>query len=270
MVPDISNPFYSKVLQSIEETAQREGYAVLLGDTQHDPKREELYTLMLRRREAEGLIVLGHGLPNAAVAAAREMSNNAPIVSGCEFNRAGGIPSVHIDNQAAAHDAMDHLYALGHRRIGIITGPVESGLGRDRVEGATLRAKAAGAEREMVIAKGDFTIESGEAAADRLLSRRDRPTALFCFNDQMAIGAMNVARRRDLRIPADLSVIGFDDILVARYTVPPLTTVAQPVREMGQETVRLLIGLIKGQSAPVSVILPHKLIVRESTAPPKK
>ena len=80
---------------------------------------------------------------------------------------------------------------------------------------------------------GDFTIESGEEAADKLLARRDPPTAVFCFNDQMAIGVMNVARRRSLRLPEDLSVIGFDDISFARYTVPPLTTVAQPVREMG-------------------------------------
>ena len=109
IVPDISNPFYSKVLQSIEEAAQREGYAVLLGDTQHDPKREERYTLMLRRREAEGLIVLGHGMPEAAVAVSEEMTQKAPIVSGCEFNPRVGIPSVHIDNQIAAQDAMQHL-----------------------------------------------------------------------------------------------------------------------------------------------------------------
>ena len=277
MVPDIANPFYSEVLQSIEEMAHRQGYAVLLGDTQHVPKREDRYTLMLRRREAEGLIVLGHGLPNAAVTAYHEMSANAlktstsvPIVSGCEFDRGAGIPNVHIDNQVAARDAMDHLYALGHRRIGIITGPTESGLGRDRVLGATVRAREAGAERDLVVMKGDFTIESGAAAAERLLGRRDRSTAIFCFNDLMAIGAMNVARQRGLRIPGDLSVVGFDDILFARYTVPPLTTIAQPVREMGQETVRLLLGIIKGQLAPLSVILPHRLVVRESTAPPSK
>jgi LacI family repressor for deo operon, udp, cdd, tsx, nupC, and nupG len=118
------------------EAAQLEGYAVLLGDTQHDPKREERYTLMLQRREAEGLIVLGHGLPEAAVAVSKAMSNEAPIVSGCEFNPRVGIPSVHIDNQSAARDAMEHLYSLGHRRIGIITGPMLSGLSRESPPGS--------------------------------------------------------------------------------------------------------------------------------------
>lgn len=265
-VPDITNPFYSRVLQSIEETAQREGYGVLLGDTQRDPKREEWYTLMLRRREAEGLIVLGHRLHESAVAVSQE-SDTAPIVSGCEFNPRAGIPSVHIDNEAAARDAMEHLYGLGHRRIGIVTGPMVSGLSRDRLRGA--RATAESGDRRLIVAHGDFTLSSGEAAAERLLARRDRPTAIFCFNDQMAIGVLGVARRRGLSVPKDLSVVGFDDISFARYAAPPLTTVAQPVKEIGQETVRLLLAMLKGQGrAPVSVILPHTLIVRESTAAP--
>jgi LacI family repressor for deo operon, udp, cdd, tsx, nupC, and nupG len=271
IVPDILNPFYSRVLQSIEEAAQREGYAVLLGDTQHDPKREERYMLMLRRREAEGVIVLGHGLPDAALAVSAEMDRKAPIVSGCEFNRRAGIPSIHIDNQRAAHDAMEHLYALGHRRIGIVTGPMASALTRDRLQGASETAKSKGAERDFVVLHGDFTIESGETATERLLTSRERPTAIFYFNDLMAIGGMSVARQHKLQVPGDLSVIGFDDISFAAHTVPPLTTVAQPVREMGQETVRLLLDVIKGQTlAPVSVILPHRLIIRESTAPPSK
>ena len=112
-------------------------------------------------------------------------------------------------------------------------------------------------------------MESGERAAEQLLARADRPTAVFCFNDQMAIGAMDSLRRRGVSIPDEVSVVGFDDIPFARYTVPPLTTVAQPVREIGQETVRLLLAIVRGHTqSAVSVILPHKLIVRESTAPP--
>lgn len=271
IVPDISNPFYSRILQSIEETAQREGYAVLLGDTQQDVTREERYTQMLRRREAEGLIVLGHGLSEAAMAISEELPAGAPIVTGCEVNRGVNIPSVHIDNHAAAADAMEHLYDLGHRRIGIVTGPMVSALSRDRLQGATARAKAHKADRDVVVVNGDFTIESGRAAAERLLDRRDPPTALFCFNDQMAIGAMNVVRSLGLQVPRDVSVVGFDDISFARYTSPPLTTIAQPVREMGQETVRLLLGMINRESmAPVSVILRHALVVRESTAAPPR
>ena len=268
-VPDISNPFYSRVLQSIEEAAQREGYSVLLAETHNDAKREERFVVMLRRRDAEGLIVLGHGLPEAALEVSRETSGFAHIVSGCEVSGRDNIPSIHVDNHALARDAIEHLYSLGHRRIGIVTGPDASSLSRERLKGAMARAKIQGGERDLVVVAGDFTIESGEKAAQQLLSRTDRVTALFCFNDLMAIGAMDGLRRRGVPVPDDMSVVGVDDIAFARYTVPPLTTIAQPVREIGQETVRVLLGIIGGRgAAPASVVLPHRLIVRETTAPP--
>src|SRR6476620_6752016 len=126
-VPDISNPFCSLILQGIEDVAQRGGYAVLLGDTQHDEEREDRYALMLKRKEADGLIVLGHRLPREAAALVRTMAPRcAPVVNGCEFSPRLGIPSVHIDNAKAAAEAMDHLYRLGHRRVGIVTGPLVS------------------------------------------------------------------------------------------------------------------------------------------------
>lgn len=270
IVPDVSNPFYSRVLQSIEAAAQREGYAVVMGDTQHDRVREARYTLMLRQREADGLIVLGHGLPEAPAALSAELSRGAAIVAGCEVSDQIRTPTVRIDNQAAAREVMDHLYALGHCRIGIITGPTVSPLSRDRLHGVLGRAQIEQAEGDLTICHGDFTTESGEREAERLLSGRDAPTALFCFNDQMAFGALGVAWRRGLRVPDDVSVVGFDDITFAGYTYPPLTTVAQPVRDMGEELVRLLLGRIRNQAiAPVSVVLPHELVVRGSTAPPK-
>jgi LacI family repressor for deo operon, udp, cdd, tsx, nupC, and nupG len=271
-VPDISNPFFSLILQGIEDAAMREGYAVLVGDTQHDDKREERYAMMLKRKEADGLIFLGHRLPREAAALVRSMAPRcAPVVNGCEFSPSLGIPSVHIDNARAAFEAMDHLYGLGHRRIGIITGPLVSPLSRDRLHGATSRAKRQKAEREFVVIHGDFSIESGAAAAERLLGRKERPTAIFCFNDEMAIGVLEVARRLGISVPAQLSVVGFDDIRFARHIDPPLTTIAQPMRQIGEGTVRLLLGILAGggdAETPESVTLPHKLVVRESTAPP--
>jgi len=273
-VPDISNPFFSLILQGIEEAAMREGYAVLVGDTQHDDKREERYAMMLKRKEADGLIFLGHRLPQEAAALVRSMAPRcAPVVNGCEFSPSLGIPSVHIDNARAAFEAMDHLYGLGHRRIGIITGPLVSPLSRDRLHGATSRAKRQKAEREFVVIHGDFSIESGAAAAERLLGRKERPTAIFCFNDEMAIGVLEVARRLKVPVPTQLSVVGFDDIRFARHIDPPLTTIAQPMRQIGEGTVRLLLGILAGggdAETPESVTLPHKLVVRESTAPPSR
>src|SRR5688500_16691326 len=196
-VPDISNPFFSQILQGIEDAAQRRGYAVLLGDTQHDTKREERYALMLKRKEADGLIFLGHRLPKEAAALVKTAAPRcAPIVNGCEFSPRLGVPSVHIDNARAAAEAMSHLYRLGHRRIGVITGPLVSPLSRDRLRGATARAKKARAERDFIVVNGDFSIESGAAAAERLLGRKEPPTALFCFHDEMAIGVIDTARRR--------------------------------------------------------------------------
>jgi LacI family repressor for deo operon, udp, cdd, tsx, nupC, and nupG len=193
----------------------------------------------------------------------------APVVNGCEFSSRLGIPSVHIDNEQAASEAMDHLYRLGHQRIGIITGPLVSPLSRDRLRGATSRAKAEGTERDFVVMHGDFSIESGAVAAERLLGRREPPTALFCFNDEMAMGAIETARRRGLRLPLDLSIVGFDDIRFARCMDPPLTTIAQPMRAIGEGTVRLLLQILKCDGkAPDSVTLPHTLTIRSSTAPP--
>jgi LacI family repressor for deo operon, udp, cdd, tsx, nupC, and nupG len=270
-VPDISNPFFSLIFQGIEEAAQREGYSVLVGDTQHDVKREESYASMLKQREADGLIFLGHRLPKEAESLVRAMAPRcAPVVNGCEFSPQLGVPSVHIDNAKAAFEAMNHLYRLGHRRIGVITGPLVSPLSRDRLRGAKDCAKKHKAEADCVVENGDFSIDSGVVGAERLLGRKDPPTAVFCFNDEMAMGVIETAKRRGLRVPVDVSVVGFDDIRFARCTDPPLTTVAQPMRAIGEGTVRLLLEILRGRpTAPESVTLPHTLIVRSSTAPPR-
>ncbi len=268
-VPDISNPFFSLILRGIEDTAQREGYFVLVGDTQDDQAREEMYARMLKRKEADGLIFLGHRLPKEAADFMRSLAPlTAPVVNGCEFSLRLGIPSVHIDNAKAAGDVMGHLYSLGHRRIGIVPGPLGSPLSRDRLQGARASARKHRATRDFVVMNGDFSIESGAVAGARLLSRREPPTAIFCFNDEMAIGVYDTAHRLNLRIPDDLSVVGFDDVRFARYMVPPLTTVAQPVREIGEGTVRLLMQILRdGSVAPEPVTLPHILTIRSSTAP---
>jgi LacI family repressor for deo operon, udp, cdd, tsx, nupC, and nupG len=268
-VPDICNPFFALILQGIEDAAHREGYAVLLGDTQHDETREERYALMLRRKEADGLIFLGHRLPDAAQAFIRSVAPRcAPVVNSCEFSSRLGVPGVHIDNARAAADGLEHLYRLGHQRIGIVTGPLISPLSRDRLRGVKTRAKLAGAEGDLEIVPGTFSIESGTEAADRLLSHPTPPTAIFCFNDEMAIGVLDAARQRGVRVPRDLSVVGFDDIRFARYVDPPLTTIAQPMREIGEGSVRLLLDILQGRTTtPQSITLPHTLMIRSTTAP---
>jgi len=269
-VPDISNPFFSLIIQGIEETAQQDGYAVVLGDTHHDPRREDRYAQMLQQQEADGLIILGHRMPETLVSWIKRRGPGAPIVNGCEYSPEMGVPSAHIDNAAAAAEAMDHLYGLGHSRIGVITGPLNSPLSQDRLRGVEMRAKARHAHRQVLTVTGDFTIESGAAAAGKLFERKAPPTAIFCFNDEMAIGVLEYAGRMGLSVPGDLSLVGFDDIRFARHLRPALTTVSQPMRDIGRETVRLLLGVIDGSIVtPVSVTLPHRLEVRDSTAVPR-
>jgi LacI family repressor for deo operon, udp, cdd, tsx, nupC, and nupG len=271
-VPDISNPFFSLIIQGIEDTAQREGYSVLLGDTQHDEKREERYAQMVRRKEADGLIFLGHRLPREAAGLIETMApHRAPVVNGCEFSPSLGVPSVHIDNATAAYQAMHHLYGLGHHRVAIVTGPLVSPLSRDRLSGATSCAKRQHALGDFLVMHGDFSIRSGASAAERLLGRRKPPTAIFCFNDEMAMGVLEVARRLGIVVPDQLAVVGFDDIRFAQHTVPPLTTIAQPTRQIGEGTVRLLLQILsddRDHDDPESITLPHKLMIRGSTAPP--
>ena len=270
-VPDIANPFFARILQGIEEAAQREDYAVLFGDTQHDDVREQRYALMLMSKEADGLIFLGHRLPEAAASLARATAPRcAPIVNGCEFNPKLGVPSVHIDNARAAADAMSLLYDLGHQRIGVVTGPLVSPLSRDRLRGASGVARKRG-KTELTVIGGDFSIESGFEAAMRMLEGRPPPTAIFCFNDEMAMGVLDYARQRGVCVPDALSVIGFDDIRYARYTVPALTTIAQPMRALGEATVHLLLSILANDAVtPKSLTLSHTLEVRRSTAPPPR
>lgn len=268
-VPDIANPFFSLIIQGIEEAALREGYAVVLGDTHNDPAREERYGEMLLRREADGLIFLGHSLSKAARALMqpRRKGRLAPIVNGCEYSPGLGVPSAHVDNSAAAREAMEHLYGLGHRHIGVITGPLVSPLSRDRLRGVKECARKY--RRGLVVVDGDFSIEAGISGAARLLAQRPAPTAIFCFNDEMAIGVLDYAHRLGLGVPEALSIVGFDDIRFARYVRPALTTISQPMLDIGRETVRLLLGILHGNiTNPLSITLPHRLEIRASTGPP--
>jgi LacI family repressor for deo operon, udp, cdd, tsx, nupC, and nupG len=269
-VPDISNPFFSLIIQGIEEAAQREGYAVMLGDTHHDAQREERYGEMLLRREVDGLIFLGHSM-SESLRGLMKKKQLAPVVNGCEYSPKLGVPSAHVDNEAAAYEAMTHLYGLGHRQIGVITGPLASPLSRDRLRGVQSCAKKNGAARQVMVVNGDFSIESGIAGAARLFAQRKAPTAVFCFNDEMAIGVLDYATRVGRSVPQSLSVMGFDDIRFARYMRPALTTISQPMLDIGRETVRLLLGVLQGTvTTPVSITLPHKLEIRSSTgAPPR-
>ena len=265
-VPDISNPFFANVIRGAEEAARAEGYSVVLGDTRHDPALENQYAAMVRQREVDGLVFLGHRLPDTLQAIIAERGGSAPVVNGCEYAPGLSVSSVHIDNSAAGVDATEHLIGLGHRRIGVITGPLISPISSDRLDGVRKAVARHRLGEELRVRNGDFSVQSGYDEARRLLET-DPVTAIFCFSDEMAIGAMKAVRDAGLSCPRDISIVGFDDIRFASFLQPALTTIAQPSTEIGKRTVNILLKIIAGKRDRASIVtLPHQLIVRESTA----
>jgi LacI family repressor for deo operon, udp, cdd, tsx, nupC, and nupG len=268
-VPDISNPFFSHVIRGVEEAALAAGYSVLLGDTRHEEAREEQYAVMFRRKEADGLIFLGHRLPDVLADMVAAKGPRTPIVNGCEFRPGLAVSSAHIDNDRAAAEVVDYLYGLGHTRIGVVTGPLASPISSDRLAGVLSAAQRQGRASALRIAIGDFSIESGVRQTGELLDEPGRPTAIFCFSDEMAMGALEAIRQRGLTCPDDVSLVGFDDIRFAQYLHPKLTTVSQPKEQIGHEVVRLLLDILSGRATALqNVTLPHQLVIRSSTASP--
>jgi LacI family repressor for deo operon, udp, cdd, tsx, nupC, and nupG len=267
VVPDIHNPFFSGVVQGIEHVAHGHGHKVLLGESQNNQQRLDSYAAMLGSKEADGLILLGALLPTSierAVAAGEPPP--APIVMACEYFAGLQAPNVRIDNVAAAAAATEHLLQLGHRRIAMITGPSGNPLVKDRVKGYRQQmAKAEIAVPADYVARGDFTLESGYHAMQKLFALSHKPTAVFCANDEMAMGAIRAAKEAGKRVPQELSVVGFDDIRFAEYYDPPLTTIRQPQREIGETAMRLILDVFAKRNAPTSVVLPHALVIRGST-----
>jgi len=266
-VPDISNIFFSSIILGAEAAAQAAGYTILLGDVSLASDSGDKYGQMLHRKEADGLIFLGHTLP-PSLRSLIARDPLAPVVNGCEFSPSLGVSSVHIDNAAAAAEAMDHLYELGHRRVGVIMGAPENPINRDRLAGVRSSAEAHGLSAALRIRDGDFSVESGARLAQELLGDSERPTALFCFSDDLAIGALHTVRETGLSCPGDISVAGFDDIRVSAFIDPPLTTVRQPMRDIGGKAVRLLLDIIEGRATSlINLTLPHELVLRASTGP---
>ena len=262
-VPDISNPFFSCVIKGAEEAAKEAGYAIILGSTNQDSEVDARYSAMFRRKEVDGLVFLGHEIPKVVRELMRDKPD-FPIVTDCEFKPTIAVSGVFIDHFKAGYDAIKYLNSLGHSHIGIIDGPILPILSSDRMRGAQQAATELGINPSF--AQGVFNVDSGFEAASKLLQKK--VTALFCLNDEMAIGALSAIKACGLECPRDVSVIGFDDIRFSRYANPPLTTIAQPKEDIGRRIVEVLLQIISGEIIfPRSIVLPHELVIRGSTAP---
>lgn len=267
LVPTIANVFFARVISGMQQVAHERGFTLLLSNTQADEQTESHYARMVESAAADGVIQLRAFNPFK-----REHVNAHqlhPMVNACEVLDDVACPTVMLDNRAAAAAMTRHLLALGHQRIALVKGPARSPLTRDRIAGYRDALNEVGISfDEQLLVAGDFSLKSGFEAAAHLLTLAERPTAIFCENDEMAIGAIQCLKKMGLRIPEDISVAGFDDINFAEYSDPPLTTIAQPAEEFGRTAVSLLIDVLQGRvTKAAKVILPFELVMRNSTGP---
>ncbi|UHD44564.1 LacI family transcriptional regulator [Aureimonas altamirensis] len=263
LVPSIANPFFSRILAGIGAVLRAEGLNLLIADTRVMPdERGRLFDLASRSR-TDGLIVLDGSIPPDVLTAEAA----PPVVQACEWIEGLHAPSVRADNAGGASLAVGHLVELGHRQIGHLEGPPDNRLTQARTEGllAGLAANGLALDPQWSLT-GDFSLESGRAAAHRIAAMRDRPTAVICDNDEMACGFIAELQRLGLTVPDDLSVVGFDDIEFAAHVTPALTTIRQQREEIGSAAARLMLDLLAGRDTKAETILSVELVVRASTA----
>lgn len=261
VLPDFSNVFFSRVLRGISDTLVARGYSLIIADTRNNPAREAQYAQFVLAGRVDGILLLnGRSL----------LSGKAPMiptVSLCERIPGTPFPHVETENRKSARAMTAYLATLGHQRIGYVRGPIKNVLERERFAGYRDALRAAGLRYDAaLVTSGDFTLESGEAAAETYLLAK-LPDAIFACNDEMAMGLIRGLCAAGVIVPRDVSVAGFDDIEFAEAYNPPITTVRQARREIGERAADLLLKLIDGERpGQRETRLGAELVVRKSTA----
>lgn len=266
LIPNSSNPYFAEIVRAIEDRCFGAGYNLLLCNTDDEPRRQGMVLQVLAERRVDGLIVVSSGEDPAL----------PQLLSGLR------VPTVMVDREIntlpcdlveTAHMqgallAVQHLTTLGHRRIACIGGPAGVATADQRAEGWRMALAGLGLSSAELLHPGDFTSEGGYAAMHAILRQSPRPSAVFAANDLMAIGALCAAHECGVSVPDALSLVGFDDIELARFACPPLTTVAQPRQRIANLTVDMLLERIEGRrQEPRKVVLQPELRVRASSAP---
>jgi LacI family transcriptional regulator len=270
-LPLIADAYFGPILSGASEALYEEDMRIILGPTRHEHDREVTLLERLVRESTDGAILMLPSESEAELRALQAQGYPFVVVDPME-PPPDGIPCVSAMHASGAKQATEHLLTLGHRRIGAIAGAEGWYATEERLLG--FRAALAGAGMlpdPELIRHSDWQIPAGEAAAEAILSHPDPPTAIFGYNDHVAIGALNAARKRGLRVPDDLSIVGFDDTFQSRIVWPQLTTVRQPLQELGRTGVNLLMRLLEGQRVEaLRMELSTTLVVRASTAPPRE
>jgi LacI family transcriptional regulator len=280
IVTDIENPFFPELVRTVEDAAREQGYAILLCNASDDPEREAGYLDLLVDRWVDGVVIAASNLGVRH----REwlLAAPLPIVLVNSVDRAIDLPTIASDSVLGGRLAAEHLVALGHRRFGIVTAGPRNLDAPDRLRGAQSALREAGIpSSDAHVAIEEPTVAGGQRAAAAMLAGDPAVTALVAYNDLMAIGAMRAVRASERRVPDDISVVGFDDVDLAAFVDPPLTTIAQATAEMGRWAVDELTRRLgrpatgagsngRGDEAPepaAHVILPVRLVVRGSSGP---
>ena len=275
IIPDITNPYFPAFALGAEDRVRERGYTLVLGNSEYDPERESSYLELVRSQQLAGAIYcLGDEMSPILAEIQRAVDEGLAVV--LVHSPMPSVPTVCADNRQGGRLAAQHLLDLGHRAIGIISAlPLDEGMA-DREAGFldVLREAGMGDDRTSVPSMyGNHQIEGGRQATMELLEHAPDLTAIFVLNDLMALGALEAVRASGRRVPADVSIVGFDDIPFAALANPPLTTVGQPIRQLGEQAADLLLRVIEEGVAHVdasdqpNVLLPNELIVRDSTAP---
>lgn len=266
--PDIANPFFAELAAAVEREAHAHGYAIYISSTSGDLDQETDAIRRMADGHVDGLIMMTNRVDDGRLLALLEGRDNVVLLD--EAIDGVSVPGVFVENEMGAYGATRHLIEKGHRDIAVIAGPSRLMSVTERLAGFERAMKEADLSvRPGWMMLGDYSRSYGRSAAAVLLDAPVRPTAILACSDYIAIGVMQAVRARGLVIPDDLSLVGFDDMAFAELVDPPLTTVRQPLAEMGRLAVQYLLALIDGGAAPpAETRLPVDLIIRDSVAPP--
>lgn len=269
LIPDISNPFFSEIARAIEDQAHQLGYSVIMCSTDNKDERVERYIGLLEQKNVDGILI-GTGVDNLDILTNLQ-AKNIPIVMISRETSALEVDTVVVDDFVGGLMAAQHLAEMGHRQMAILSEQLKVSSARERIRGFKQGLQDLQIPfDDHNIAICDYMIQEGRRAAGELLAREDRPTALFCCNDVLAIGALQEARSIGIKVPEELSIVGFDDTILAAVVDPPLTTIAQPIASMAKQAFQLLIShLDESEAVKKRIVLRPEINIRQSTAKAK-
>jgi LacI family transcriptional regulator len=269
IVPTLGLSIFAEGVEALQNRLSESGYTLFIANSQYDQRRELQELQSLIERGIDGIVLVGGSHGQELPALVRHAG--VPVITTYVSKAQAGIPAIGIDNQRATRELTEYLLGLGHVRFGIIANiPPSNDRSRARLEGIQKALSKVGIDiKPTQIIRADHSLAQGRSALRQLITDHPQTTAVICTTDTLAIGAMAEAKKMGLNIPQALSITGFDDVELSAQVDPPLTTISVPAAEIGRGAADYLINAIAGMPIPKSVLLPYRLIMRASTAPPR-